>query len=191
MNSTLYSQYLILLETFYGGCILGILYHTITITVYAITKKVTLSDLCFCLVAGVFTVNLFFKTTYFDLRYYSVLSFVLGFVAYYFFISSFYKKILFFIVGSIRNFCNKIKKSMRRKRNKWSSKYNKPIGKIKTLLNNILSIPLKIKMSYNTFKIYHAKGMDNNAKRRVSFAEYKRQYRSKKEKSKKAKKKGR
>lgn len=157
MIKDIYSQYLILFETFYGGFILGILYHTITIIVYKITKKINISDLCFCLVAAVFTIDLFFKTTYFNLRYYSILSFILGFIAYYFIISPIYKKILFFITGKIENTNIKIKKKIYIKKTKLKKKYNGPISKIKTLLKHILSIPLKIKISYNDFRIYKNK----------------------------------
>ncbi|EDS72523.1 spore cortex biosynthesis protein YabQ [Anaerofustis stercorihominis] len=191
MNNNLYSQYLVLLETFYGGCILGILYHTITIIIYALTKRVTLSDLCFCLVAGVFTVNLFFKTTYFDLRYYSVLSFVLGFTAYYFLISPFYKSLLLFITRKLGLIKTNTKKGIVKRKRKFVKKHQKSIGKIKSLLKRFLSIPLKIKMSYNKFKVYLKKEGIDNEKRGLRTFKSPRQHRSEKKKEKKIKKESR
>ncbi|MGN8914427.1 spore cortex biosynthesis protein YabQ [Anaerofustis butyriciformans] len=188
MTDTIYSQYLILFETFYGGFILGVMYHTITIIVYAITKKINLSDLCFCLVGAVFTIDLFFKTTYFDLRYYSILSFILGFVAYYFIISPIYKKFLFFITSKIGLTNKKIKRKINIKKNKIKKKYKGPIIKIKTLLKHILSIPIKIKISYNNFKIYKKEGIGINEKRKLFFTKYQQQHRCKKKNSKKEKK---
>lgn len=162
MNNNLYPEILIFIETFYGGCILGLLYHTITISVYRITKKVMLSDICFCIVFFIFTINLFYKTTYFDLRYYSILGFLLGFILYYYLISSFYKLLLNYVFNKFENFKNIIKNKLKERKYKFYIKHKKKILKVKSLLKNIKSIPLKIKMSYNKFNIYRNKeGLDN------------------------------
>ena len=170
MNENIYLNYLVILETFYGGFILGILYHTITIFTYFITKKIAISDFFFCICAIIFTIDLFFKTTYFELRYYSILSFIFGFIIYYFFLSPFYKKILFFITKKLSQIKISFFKNANKIKIKTKKKYQRPISKIKTLLKHILSIPLKIKISYNTLKTYK-KGIKVNEQQKRFFRE--------------------
>lgn len=155
MRENLYTQIFLMLDTFYGGIIIGFLYHTITILVYETTKKQSLSDMAFWAVGGILLINLFFKTNYFYLRIYLILGFIIGLVLYYSLVSPIYKRILYFFINKSRKFKQKTKKKINRKKKYLAIKYKKPISKYKLIIKRILNIPISLKIRYNKFKNYY------------------------------------
>lgn len=155
MKENIYTQIFLMLDTLYGGIIIGFLYHTITILVYEMTKKQSLSDIAFWSVGSILLINLFFKTSYFYLRIYLILGFILGISLYYFIISPVYKKILYFFIIKNRKFNQKARKRLRRKKKYLLIKYKKPISKYKSIIKKTLNIPKSLKIRYNKFKNYY------------------------------------
>lgn len=155
MRENLYTQIFLMLDTFYGGIIIGFLYHTITILVYETTKKQSLSDMAFWSVGNILLINLFFKTNYFYLRIYLILGFILGITLYYLVISPIYKMVLYFFIQKGRKIKRKTKRKINRKKKYLAIKYKRPISKYKLIIKKTLNIPISLKIRYNKFKSYY------------------------------------
>lgn len=157
MTNSLSSQYLILLETFYNGIILGIIYHTVTVLVYYVTKKVSISDIFFSIIGGIFTLDVFYNVTYLNLRYYSILGFILGILTYYIVLSKIYKLALISILNTFNKIIKNINCKYRRKKKCFYVKHKKSILKTKKIINKVFNVPININMSYNKLKLIYKK----------------------------------